>query len=413
MKIQKVITDSIYKQQYVLIDNQILDEEYAITIFPEFKQQILDAKYSDDAVLVPGVKFPDIFKMLDEIAIQMKVMFNQLNVQPLLGISKEISFSKNFQVAKIFDYIASDFRVDTRVAEEQEWDKENYNNLVQQEKSVKSELRKVLKRLLSYRTVAERRAVYSQLFKLNEIQKSFYHISKLHGIIDQEKHSEIINKKMNIYKELINKQTGPVKFSLKLLQILDNNYKNVYQRMIDEEIYVSNLQVVRNVYDALILKRGVCEQLAYGNAYPLNQLNIPNNLVCISQKGLQYKHIINAIENESKDAMYLCDITLALGNNGENKIFNTNLKGFMTDYWQAILEGSEGLKIEYIAKIEDSFDFNSNENKYDMWRNHADEEEQIKDFAKYFLTKEQLDEDRSKIISMMVNFKAHQDEREL
>jgi hypothetical protein len=382
MNIKLIKTDNFYKDKYIELDGEIVSVDYAIQIWPNKKEQILNQVNSENTKTVNKdiINYPTMKQMLKEIDNKVKHIFKKAKIY-----KPKNEDEKQIQSALLFNYVSKNFNWDQRVNEEYEQDRVAYKLLMEKEKTLKGKINKISTDIISNLTKEENAKAKKNLNLMHESQMKYYfHCKKNLGEIDSQLYKKQYQQKIDYYKKCMKKAFGEVKDkTLNELKKLENSYKDAYEKRIAEYYNSDNLYAVKQVYNSIVLKRGVCSQLAFGYSHLLNKLGIENYLVHVASENLSYTHMMNAVADKQKDLLYLSDLTKATGyrsyylNSNQFNKANLNLKGFAIKKHE--LKRNNNFYVKGIKKL-NQLKAEKQENKFTSFTMHGDNKEQMKDF---------------------------------
>ena len=253
MKIRPVAIDKKVKKQYISIDEKIISLDRAINLFPSYKSKILkisNIKSKRIANKIIPVEYPGNYEIAKLIKDECKKIFEVLEIKKY---KKDIQKS-----ALIFNYLIKNLNYDESISEQKIKDAE-----------------------------------------LLEIRDE---------ILIKDKKLSFINKKMKwskgLGREIIKHQFKKEKQEL---EKLENTYK-------EKDIIQEDTNGLRAIYNALILKKGVCEDYSYAYSYLLQKAQVFSYFVITqNQENNEEGHAftIQELEHEDEGIVYfISDITI-------------------------------------------------------------------------------------------------------
>lgn len=123
MQIKKVDSRYNFKHTYLSVGGSVVTLEHALNTYPNLTQQIYNAAENDSVRILPPYKYPTYEEMERQIELEIKKMFNNLNIQKTKDEHKTF-----LNIAKIYNYLSSNYTFDMRTMEERSTS--DYNKLM-------------------------------------------------------------------------------------------------------------------------------------------------------------------------------------------------------------------------------------------------------------------------------------------
>lgn len=295
----KVETDGYYKDRYVYVYPSIFTVDYAIKKFTSDAKSIL--KVANNKI-VPGSNkflvtlkfepFPSVNKMIEEVELTAKELFNKLNIKSITGKNKKVK-----QALLLYDYLAKNNLY--------------YMPTMEEVDDKHEEMDKVRKLIMSAR---------NRFNKMSEIRT---------------------NTTNEAYKDYLNHK----------LTKTENFIKSIRNPYNTED---ANKIITKSIYNTLIRKRGVCAEFSMTYQYLLKELDIKSYYVVLVNEVGDYTHALNVVEYEEKGKtkFFVADLTQDVVENHEEKgKLRSNMFGLGKEY---LNEYGEIIQIRSAAKLSDS-----------------------------------------------------------
>jgi len=274
-KVTKVITDEFFKDNYVKVNNEILEVRYAKELYPELSKKILKAhslKNKKSDIKINHKVFPSNEIMLKNAVKARDYIYEILNIKKILNKYGEVV------AAGVLFCLIQEIE---------------YNDLVTEETIIKAKntfLKKVIDdKIKEYMLLQE---------KLNK--------------------SESRKEKRHLQDELDNIMQNIIKLKVKLQQ-KENN--------------ASTRSYLKSLQEVLIYNRGVCVDFSYAYQFLLNGLGVECHTIEITSDESLFLHAINIIKykENNEEYYYTADITKAYETLKATKMitlvgFNENIK---------------------------------------------------------------------------------------
>ena len=300
MKVTKVIADKFYKKEYVEIENAIFRQDVAIETYPKLKEAILktssEYKPAKDVKQITYRAFPSNNKMLDAIMKKRYSIYKMLNLNAVCG--------KRANVIKawlLFDYLSVKLTYDMTSMEDS-----------------------ITKKTIAQKTIER----YSKLYDEKVLLKQISMFAK-----SAQKREEAKKGLKSVSKELKQVET-----------------------MLDAKEYgAQNRQYLKQIYNALIRDKGVCEEFHYAYQFLLNGLGINSFYAIIKVVGEKSLHAINLVEfkEDNETSYYIVDLTVGNSEATKNRYTRFNVLGFNEEkrnYFDEI-GGNQICQLSYIKNL--------------------------------------------------------------
>ena len=386
MKIQKIATTKYmdtdikqglkYNEQYVLVDNNIITKDYALKVFPKLKQDIEEALKNQNAVKIGDVSYPHFYEILKEVEEAKQKIYKNFN----LGKTKNED-EKKIQSAVLFNYLSKDFNWDERATEEYDLYKKHHSKLREDEFALKEKIDVLIEELI--KPYEGKKQIKEALKNLENNQKGWFlaYLKKPEKANGKD-YKKIKTERKNLMTQIIKNNKNEDHTTLSKVLKLEREYIKAYEKRYEDHFNYDNKHALYQVYNGLILKRGVCSQLSYAYSYLLNGLDIENFLVTIQNVKEDSTHILNAIADEELDKTYFADLTMATGyadyykKINELGELNCNLNGFAS----SVQDIKKARRNYGISNLKILSEFGINKSGYKMWITETKESGSLKDF---------------------------------
>ena len=274
-KVKKVITDKFFKDNYVKINNEILEVRYAKELYPELSKKILKAHSLKDKksdIKINHIVFPSNEIMLENASKARDYIYEILNIKKILN-----KYGELVTAGVLFCLIQET----------------EYNDL----------------------TVEETQSTAKNIF--------------LENLIDTKtKEYIMLQEKMN--------KSDSRKEKRHLQDKLDNIMQNIMKlkvKLKQKENIAETRSYLKSLQEVLIYNRGVCLDFSYAYQFLLNGLGIECHTIGITSDESLFLHAINIIKykENNEEYYYTVDITKAYETLKATKMitlvgFNENIK---------------------------------------------------------------------------------------
>lgn len=309
MKIAK-IKDNDYIQNYYYVDGQILSLRYMKAVFEEkeVKKILRKAKRSKEMV-IPKINFPTREKMVKDIVHETANIINTIK-----GYENLNEDEKHIAAGTVLNNIANGFTYDQTTQANYYESQFKLREFSSREEIADEVLNKKVDEMLD--AIGKQSAKVQFAAKLKDFRSSeqnYYKFTKRDNCFEQEVYERLKLQKINFVEKTL-KEHAPEKAEGLMAAYETGLYfkYNFFEKRVDQFFKGEDIHAIKTIYLALVLKRGVCEHLAYGISHVLNELNLENFLVSAKMDdGIH--HMFNAIVHKEKDAMYLSDATVTMG----------------------------------------------------------------------------------------------------